>query len=126
MFVLFLIGLEFDFSHLRRHSRAAAAISIAGVALPFLLGLGLARLLLPYVGLAADVNGRVPELGFALFLGTALSLTAIPVLGRIMLELGIQRSAFNKAFLAEHEKFINGPHGFLTEDWPMQLADRVA
>ncbi len=52
VFVLFLIGLEFDFSHLRRHSRAAAAISIAGVALPFLLGLGLSHLLLPDVGLS--------------------------------------------------------------------------
>jgi Kef-type K+ transport system membrane component KefB len=44
VFLLFLIGLEFDFKHLRGRGRAAAAISAAGVALPFLLGLALAPL----------------------------------------------------------------------------------
>ncbi len=83
--LLFLIGLEFDFGHLRWHGRSAAAISAAGVALPFALGLGLAWLLLPYMG---DVS----PVGFALFLGTALSITAIPILGRMMMELNITRT----------------------------------
>ncbi|HEV3416973.1 MAG TPA: cation:proton antiporter [Pirellulales bacterium] len=91
VFLLFLIGLEFDFSHLRRHSRAAIAISATGVALPFVLGLALAPLLLPNIEPHPD-GGPVSPLGFALFLGTALSITAIPVLGRMMLELGINRS----------------------------------
>ena len=43
IFLLFLIGLEFDFSHLRWHGKAAPAISAAGVAVPFALGLLLAR-----------------------------------------------------------------------------------
>jgi Kef-type K+ transport system membrane component KefB len=91
VFLLFLIGLEFDFRHLRRHSRAAVAISAAGVALPFLLGVALVPLLLPHLEPHPE-GGPVPPLGLALFLGTALSITAIPVLGRIMLELGINRS----------------------------------
>ena len=91
VFLLFLIGLEFDFRHLRRHSRAAAAISAAGVALPFLLGVALVPLLLTHLEPHPE-GGPVPPLGLALFLGTALSITAIPVLGRIMLELGINRS----------------------------------
>jgi Kef-type K+ transport system membrane component KefB len=91
VFLLFLIGLEFDFSHLRRHSRAAIAISATGVALPFVLGVALVPLLLPNIEPHPD-GGPVPPLGFALFLGTALSITAIPVLGRMMLELGINRS----------------------------------
>lgn len=86
VFLLFLIGLEFDFSHLRWHGKAALAISVAGVALPFGLGVGLAVWMHPLVA------ATVPALGFALFLGTALSITAIPVLGRIMLELHITRT----------------------------------
>lgn len=86
IFLLFLVGMEFDFSHLRWHGRSALAISVAGAVLPFVLGIGLAMLLRPYV--AEDI----PALGFTLFLGTALSITAIPVLGRIMIELGITRT----------------------------------
>jgi Kef-type K+ transport system membrane component KefB len=94
VFLLFLIGLEFDFSHLRRHGRSALAIALAGIAAPFALGLGLASVLHPRV--AADI----PPLGFALFLGTALSITAIPVLGRIMLELGITRTRLGALTIA--------------------------
>ena len=86
VFLLFLIGLEFDFSHLRWHGRAALGISVAGIALPLLLGVGVAQLLLPHL------EKEVPPLGFTLFLGTALSITAIPVLGRIMMELNITRT----------------------------------
>ncbi|MBY0524573.1 MAG: cation:proton antiporter [Gemmataceae bacterium] len=84
--LLFLVGLEFDFSHLRWHGKAALSISLTGVLLPFVLGLGLAWLLRPLV---AD---SVPLLGFALFLGTALAITAIPVLARMMMELNITRT----------------------------------
>jgi Kef-type K+ transport system membrane component KefB len=92
--LLFLIGLEFDFSHLRWHGRSALAISLTGIALPFVLGLALAALLHPVV--AADM----PMLGFSLFLGTALAITAIPVLGRIMMELGITRTRLGTVTIA--------------------------
>jgi Kef-type K+ transport system membrane component KefB len=84
--LLFLIGLEFDFRHLRRHGKAALAVSVAGVALPFGLGLGLALVIHPVVA------ASIPPVGFALFLCTALSITAMPVLGRIMVELNITRT----------------------------------
>ncbi|HEV3204201.1 MAG TPA: cation:proton antiporter, partial [Gemmataceae bacterium] len=86
VFLLFLIGLEFDFGHLRWHGKAAVAISISGVALPFTLGFGLGFAMLPHIG---EVKS---EIGFTLFVGTALSITAIPILGRIMMELGITRT----------------------------------
>src|SRR5215471_2388168 len=73
--LLFMIGLEFDFGHLRRQGGAAIAISVSGIVLPFSLGLALADLMGPYLG-------EDPKHGFALFLGTAMSITAIPVLGR--------------------------------------------
>jgi len=92
IFLLFLIGLEFDFSHLRLHSKAAVSISVAGVVLPFALGVALVPLLLPRIEWHPESQGPVPPLGFALFLGTALSITAIPILGRMMMELNINRT----------------------------------
>jgi Kef-type K+ transport system membrane component KefB len=92
--LLFLVGLQFDFGHLRRHGRSALAISVAGIATPFALGVGLACLMQPHVA------AEVPPLGFALFLGTALSITAIPVLGRIMMELGITRTRLGTITIA--------------------------
>ncbi|MFO0845037.1 MAG: cation:proton antiporter [Gemmataceae bacterium] len=85
--ILFLVGLEFDFGHLKYRGKSALAISLAGVALPFALGLGL--------GAATHdaVAAQVPYLGFVLFLGTAMGITAIPVLGRMMVEWGITRTS---------------------------------
>src|SRR5262245_32291761 len=83
--LLFIIGLEFDFSHLRRQGRAAMTISASGVIAPFVLGLLLAAFMGPHLA-------EPPKRGFALFMGTAMAITAIPVLGRIMMELNITRT----------------------------------
>ena len=83
---MFLIGIEFDFGHLRHQGRAALAVSIAGFAAPFFLGLGLGRLMYGQLGLTGN------PLHFSLFIAAALSITAMPVLGRIMIELNITRT----------------------------------
>lgn len=87
IFLLFLIGLEFDFSHLRSSRGSSLFISVMGIAAPFGLGLGLAYAMFPHLGLSQS-----RFLGFALFMGTAMSITAIPILGRIMMEMGITRT----------------------------------
>ncbi|MCA9189683.1 MAG: cation:proton antiporter, partial [Planctomycetales bacterium] len=76
--LMFLIGLEFDFSHLRHVGKTASGVAAAGIGLPFVLGSILAAWLHPMV--AADTN----RIGFVLILAVALSITAIPILGRIM------------------------------------------
>ncbi len=86
MFLMFLVGLEFDFSHLRRHGRSAALIAAAGIVVPFALGASLAGVMRSHV--AAELDGA----GFVLFMATALSITAIPVLGRILMDLDLQRT----------------------------------
>lgn len=86
IFLLFLIGLEFDFDHLRAHWKSALGVSITGILLPFGLGIALAIYLHPRLNQAADL------LGFALFMGTAMSITALPVLARMMQELRITRA----------------------------------
>lgn len=95
IFLLFLIGLEFDFRHLRTSGKASLAVSIVGVALPFALGWWLAHELHPHIEpvVRGDAAPAPVDLtGFALFMGTAMSITAIPILGRIMMELNITRS----------------------------------
>lgn len=76
--LMFVIGLDFDFSHLRANGQTAIMVSIAGIAVPFCLGLVFAAAIYSSVG-----NG-VDRISFSLFLAIALSITAIPTLGRIM------------------------------------------
>jgi Kef-type K+ transport system membrane component KefB len=87
IFLLFLIGLEFDFTHLKTSRGSSLFISIMGIAAPFGLGYALAYWLFPHLRLE-----QTRFVGFALFMGTAMSITAIPILGRIMMEMGITRT----------------------------------
>lgn len=86
--LMFQIGLDFDFSHLRekQNARAVALVSAASILLPFTIGFFLARISAPY--LAPDVD----LLGYELFVATAFSITAIPILGRIMMEFGLTKT----------------------------------
>ena len=84
---LFLVGLELDLSVLRKSSHATLAISHASIIAPFLLGSALALGLYPRVS-----TSGVPFTVFALFLGVSLSVTAFPVLARILTDLKISRS----------------------------------
>jgi Kef-type K+ transport system membrane component KefB len=80
IFYVFLIGLEFDPGQLRGRVTQAAAISNASVALPMVLGIAVA---LPiYKILGPDIK----FVAFALFMGVAMSITAFPVLARILVE----------------------------------------
>lgn len=97
--LLFDVGLEFDFSHVRRHARLAAAISAAGIATPFVLGAGLGWLMVPRLEALGATPTADPR-SFCLFLGTAMSITAIPVLGRLLVEMGLQRSLLGAAVIA--------------------------
>jgi K+:H+ antiporter len=83
--LMFLIGLEFDFGHIRTHGRTAALVAVSGITLPFVLGLGIGSWMHSYFP-------HMNPVGFSLFLATALSITAIPVLGRVMVEFNIQRT----------------------------------
>jgi Kef-type K+ transport system membrane component KefB len=79
---MFTIGWDLDLRLVRRHESAAVTVSVASILLPFALGLGLATYLHPEHGSVA--GDAVPFWPFALFIGTALSLTAFPVLARIL------------------------------------------
>lgn len=85
--LMFQIGLEFDFAHLieRNNRRAVTLIATASMAAPFALGFGFGYFSAPL--LSPGVN----PLASALFIATAFSITALPILGRIMIEFKITR-----------------------------------
>jgi len=86
IFLMFLIGLEFDFGHLKENRGTALSVSIIGIVLPFSLGIALGRWMHAALGMQGSwVN-------FGLFMAAAMSITAIPILGRIMVELNLNRT----------------------------------
>jgi Kef-type K+ transport system membrane component KefB len=76
---MFLIGLELNAGLLKSRAHATVAISHASILAPFLLGAILSLWLYPQLG-EANVSFR----SFALFMGVAMSITAFPVLARIL------------------------------------------
>lgn len=87
MLFLFVIGMHLDVQVLRRKARSAVVISHASIMIPFTLGMALAGLLYP------DFAGAgMPFAYFALFIGVSLSITAFPVLARMIHERGMHRS----------------------------------
>ena len=83
---MFLVGLGFDRDEFRRSARGAAAVSIAGMAAPFAAAALLAPWLTGQPGLFAP---HVKQWQAALFLGSAIAITAFPMLARIIHERGI-------------------------------------
>jgi Kef-type K+ transport system membrane component KefB len=81
IFYMFLVGLELDPAQLRGRVWQAAAISNASVALPLVLGVLVA---VPVYGLVGPPDTNF--LAFALYIGVAMSITAFPVLARILVE----------------------------------------
>ncbi len=95
---MFLVGLEFDPQLLRGRARASVAISHASIALPFALGAALASYLYPRI--SSWEAAPAPFASFALFMGAAMSITAFPVLARILIERGLMRSRIGAIALA--------------------------
>ncbi|MEX2171317.1 MAG: cation:proton antiporter [Pirellulales bacterium] len=84
---MFLVGLELDRELLRAKAHATLTISQASIVLPFLLGAGLALLLFPT--LAPD---GVSFTNFSLFIGVSMSITAFPVLARILTDGRLEKT----------------------------------
>ena len=94
---MFLVGLGFDRSHFRSNVRSAGAVSLAGMAAPFLLAVLLTPWLISTPGLFA------PGLSLAqatLFLGACISITAFPMLARIIHERGLSKSPLGSLSLS--------------------------
>ena len=84
---MFLVGLDLDPGLLRRRGHAAVAISHASIIAPFLMGAALSLILYPRLATAG-----VRFTSFALFLGVSMSVTAFPVLTRILIDRAIHKT----------------------------------
>ena len=92
---MFLVGLELDPKVVRERGRSALVISHASIVAPFLLGATLAIALYPTLA-----GSRVSFTGFALFMGAAMSVTAFPVLARILTERRLIRTPIGAVAIA--------------------------
>lgn len=92
---MFLVGLELDVRTLRGQRRVVTLSSHAGIAIPLWMGAALALLLYPRLS-----NDGVSFTDFALFIGCALSVTAFPVLARLLAERGLTKTPFGAMAIA--------------------------
>ncbi|HCA83127.1 MAG TPA: cation/H(+) antiporter, partial [Flavobacteriales bacterium] len=84
---MFVIGMELDLNILKNKANDAVIISHASIIIPFALGMGLA-----YFIYGTFAPAGVQFTSFALFLGIAMSITAFPVLARIVQERGLHKT----------------------------------
>ncbi|TMC18967.1 MAG: hypothetical protein E6J34_15840 [Chloroflexi bacterium] len=85
---MFSLGASLDTHMMLRQSRMAVVTSISGIVLPFLLGVTLAFFLFPSLG-----GPKATLISFMLMVGTAMSITAFPVLARLLTERKMLRTA---------------------------------
>jgi Kef-type K+ transport system membrane component KefB len=92
---MFTIGMELDINEVRKRWQDTVLISHAGTIVPFALGM-----LVAYFVYSEYASEHTPFLSFALFIGISLSITAFPVLARIIQERGLTRSHLGAVSLA--------------------------
>jgi Kef-type K+ transport system membrane component KefB len=92
---MFLVGVDLDLGHLRAKAHAAILVSHASIVVPFFLGAALCLFIYTAV---APANVRFTP--FALFLGIAMSITAFPVLARILEERGLMGTYLGSTTIA--------------------------
>jgi Kef-type K+ transport system membrane component KefB len=91
---MFVIGMELDLNIIRKKAKSAVAISATSIVFPFALGMGLA-----YYMYADFAPLNIPYYAFALFMGIAMSITAFPVLARIIRERNITHTRYGAVSL---------------------------
>jgi Kef-type K+ transport system membrane component KefB len=84
-FYLFIIGIELDTKLLMTHARKTAGIALMGMAVPFAIGIAISKTLIQNLQQDQDTGFT----SFFVFIGTAMSITAFPVLARILKEGGL-------------------------------------
>jgi len=94
--LLLVSGLEVDLSVVFRHRKKALSISIIGIIIPFLLGFGIAYLFPGLLGLIESQDRLV----FALFIGTAIAISSLPVIAKILMDLKIFKSEIGSIIIA--------------------------
>lgn len=95
MFLLLITGLETDLALIRQKARSAIGVALGGLLLPLVLGFGLGQLL-PDTLLVRPEDRVV----FALFMATALAISAIPVVAKVLIDLKLTRRDIGQTIIA--------------------------
>ncbi|RYD75959.1 MAG: cation:proton antiporter [Sphingobacteriales bacterium] len=94
--LLFISGMEIELPLIWRNGRSALYISFIGLIIPLIIGIGIG-----WYGNETIFHGlRESRLAFSLFLGTALSITALPVIAKILLDLNLLNSKIGSLIIA--------------------------
>ncbi len=88
VFFLLAAGLEIDLRSIFRQGKSALFVSFFGVIFPFGIGCSAAGIFPDYLGAGAGADRLI----FALFVGTALSISALPVIAKILMDLNLLRT----------------------------------
>lgn len=95
MFLLLITGLETDLALIRRHARTAIGVSAGGIVVTFSSGFLLGQWLPDYM--MGDPGNR---LVFALFVATAMSISAIPVIAKVLMDMNLMRRDVGQTIIA--------------------------
>lgn len=94
---MFLVGLGFRADHFKSNVRSAAAVSISGMAAPFLVAIIITPWLMTVPGLFSETATRFDA---TLFMGAAIAITAFPMLARIIHERGLSHTSLGTLSLS--------------------------
>ncbi len=96
VFFLLTAGLEIDLRSIFRQGKSALLVSIFGVAFPFGAGFLAAEIFPKYMGAESGANPLI----FSLFVGTALSISALPVIAKILMDLNLLRTEMGTVIIS--------------------------
>ncbi len=94
--LLFIAGLEVDLHIVWQQGKQALTTSLFGIVIPFSIGFGFPYFFPDFFGMA-ETHGK---LTFALFMGTAMAITALPVIVRILMDLNLFKSKMGMLVVA--------------------------
>lgn len=95
MFLLLITGLETDIKLIKRHARTAIGVSFGGITITFATGFLLGQFLPDF--LVADPDSR---LIFELFVAVSMSISAIPVIAKVLMDLNLMRRDIGQTIIA--------------------------
>src|ERR1700733_306687 len=96
VFFLLTAGMEIDLRSIYRQGKSALLVSFFGVIVPFAFGFGTAWLFPEYLGAVSGADTLI----FSLFVGTALSISALPVIAKILMDLNLLRTEMGTVIIS--------------------------